>query len=374
MKIVIINWRSIHDPLEGGAERATFEFAKRWVADYGSDVIWISPRYENSPDQEVVDGVRFVYLGRPLNRKLSSLLVSFPLFYISVVIYYLKSLKGKIDVVIDQVHGLPYMTPLYVSEKKIIYIHEVAGSIWNIMYPIPISTIGRILERIFFLPYKLKNIKFIANSPSTFNDLISKLFINQKNICVVPYGVTAPSNESVSEKNKKFTVVFLNRVVKMKGIERGLKAFQKVVNQIPDAELHVIGRGEQSYIDYLKIMCKELKIENNVMFLGFIDGEEKFKLLSSAHVLMNPSHLEGWGLVNIEANRMGTPVVAFRVRGCVDSVVDNISGFLCDDDDIDSMSDNIIKAGNDVQLRKSAISYSNKFDWDLQAQSFFSEL
>jgi len=34
MKILIINWRSLKDPLEGGAERATLEFAKRWVKKY----------------------------------------------------------------------------------------------------------------------------------------------------------------------------------------------------------------------------------------------------------------------------------------------------------------------------------------------------
>ena len=57
-----------------------------------------------------------------------------------------KDYKNNVDVVIDQVHGLPFLTPLYVKNKKIImYIHEVAGEIWTKMYPFPIGTIGRMV-------------------------------------------------------------------------------------------------------------------------------------------------------------------------------------------------------------------------------------
>ncbi len=372
MRILIINWRSIKDVLEGGAERATFEFAKRWVSVHGAEVFWLSPKYKNDCVDETIDGVKFVYVGLPLSRNIFKLMYLFPYFYFSVISTYFTKFRNKIDIVIDQVHGIPYLTPLYVIEKKIIYIHEVAGAIWDLMYPFPINLIGRFFERLFFLPYS--DIKFIANSNSTKKDLIEKVKIQNKNIKIINYGVSAPKNELVGVKESVFTVMYLNRIVKMKGIERGLKSFAKVVKKIPQAKLWVVGTGEQIYLNELKTLVNDLNLANNVVFKGFVDGKDKFDLLSRSHVLINPSYLEGWGLVNIEANRMGTPAVVFNVRGSIDSVVDGVNGYICPNDDLDCFSEKIIEAGNNDALRKSAIDYSQKFDWDLQADKFYEEL
>ena len=287
---------------------------------------------------------------------------------------YFRLFRGKIDVVIDQVHGIPYLTPFYVKEKKLIYIHEVAGAIWNIMYPLPIVLLGRFCENTMFLIYKILGIKFIANSPSTAADLIAKLGIKKENITIVNYGVTAPLIDAVPEKGKNFTIMYLNRIVKMKGIERGLKTFQIVKRSIPSARFQVVGRGEESYIEYLKELCTQLGIASSVDFLGFIDGEAKYELLGKAHVLYNPSYLEGWGLVNIEANRMGTPVVAFRVKGCSDSVKEGVSGYLAEDDNLEEVAYNILKVKNTPDLRQTALEYSRQFDWDLQAKKFYENL
>lgn len=374
MRILILNWRSLKDPLEGGAERATFEFAKRWVKDFESEVHWIAPHYDISISEEIIDGVKFHYVGGPLNRNLFQLVYRFPLFYFGVVIKYFKLFRGHIDVVIDQVHGIPYLTPLYVKEKKVVYIHEVAGAIWHIMYPFPVVLLGRFCESVMFLVYRLFNVHFVANSPSTEADLLSKLKIEQKNISTVFYGVTAPVLPEVPQKPEVFTMIYLNRLVKMKGIERGLKVFQLVKAHIPSARFQVVGRGEDGYVNFLKDYCSELGILDSVDFLGFIDGSEKFDLLGKAHVLINPSYLEGWGLVNIEANRMGTPVVAFNVRGCSDSVQHGVSGYLSDDDDLEGMASNILKLQNDTELCQKALEYSKQFDWDRQAKIFYEVL
>ncbi|HOM77954.1 MAG TPA: hypothetical protein PLT50_01975, partial [bacterium] len=113
MKILILNWRSLKDPLSGGAEIATFEHAKRWVKNYGAEVTWLSPRYKGCPQegQEIIEGVNFKYIGFPLTRNLISLFVAFPLFYIGVCSTYMTHYRNKINVVIDQVHGIPYLTP-----------------------------------------------------------------------------------------------------------------------------------------------------------------------------------------------------------------------------------------------------------------------
>lgn len=372
MRILIINWRSIKDKNEGGAERATFEFAKVWVKDYGATVYWLSPPHDENIRSETIEGINFIYTGLPLSRNIFALIVKFPLFYFSVIFKYLTTLKGRIDVVIDQVHGIPYLTPLYVKEKKAVYIHEVAGAIWDIMYPIPINWLGKIVEKLFFSFYK--DTYFIANSQSTCKDLGEKLKISSNNIGMVQYGVTAPINNNVPQKEKELTVVYLNRIVKMKGIERAIESFSLLLNIYPKAQMWVIGTGEEAYINTIKNLVAKLSIGKSIHFLGFVDGDKKFELLGKAHVLVNPSYLEGWGLVNIEANRMATPVVAFKVKGCVDSVIEGVSGYLTEDNDVKQFTQNIIKAYNNETLRKTSLEYSQQFYWSVQAKKFYETL
>ena len=375
MRILILNWRSIKDPMEGGAERATFEFAKRWVKNQNAKVTWLSPCYDSKIKNENIEGVDFEYIGLPLSRNIFWLLLVFPLFYFSVIIKYLSKYKGKVDVVIDQVHGIPYLTPLYVKEKIIVYIHEVAGEIWKIMYPFPIGYIGQIFEKIIFWIYKNSNTHFICNT-STQTDLINKLQIKPEFIEVINYGVSAPNTKlaELPVKEKDLTIVYLNRIVKMKGIERGFEVFSKVIKKYPQAKLWILGRGEEQYIAHLKNLSEELKIDNSIKFFGFISEQEKFDLLGKAHVLLNPSFLEGWGLVNIEANRMGTPAVVFDVQGCRDSINNGVNGYLSPDNDLDSMVKNIIKIYEENDLRKSSWEHSKNFDWDQLSETFYEKI
>jgi len=376
MKILIINWRSVKDPLEGGAERATFEFAKRWVKKYNCEVFWLSPNHSKDIHEETIEGVKFDYIGLPLTRNVIRLLFVFPLFYLKVFFRYFLNYRGKIDIVIDQVHGIPFLTPFYVKEKKVVYMHEVAGEIWKIMYPFPIKSIGYFIEEILLKIYRVLKIKFIVNSESTENDLISKIGVPKENIKIIYYGVSAPKTEfsSLPKKEKNLQLVYLNRIVKMKGIERGLRVFELVHKKIPDSKFVIIGKGEDKYIDKIKELINTLDIANKIKFVGFIDGYKKFEILGKSHLLINPSYLEGFGLVNIEANRMGTPAIVFNVRGCKDSVKDGISGKISPDDDIENMAENITKNYQSKKLRKSSWEYSNKFDWENQADIFLKEL
>ena len=53
-------------------------------------------------------------------------------------------------IVIDEIHGLPFFTTLYVKKPKIAFIHEVANEIWDYMYPFPINILGKFIEPLYF--------------------------------------------------------------------------------------------------------------------------------------------------------------------------------------------------------------------------------
>ncbi len=370
MRILILNWRSINDPLSGGAEIATFQHAKRWVKNHGAEIVWVSATYNKHIKSEESEGIKFIYLGIPLKRSSQfQLFYSYPIFWFSVLYQYLFKL-GKFDVVIDEVHGLPYFTPLFSSSKIILYIHEVAGVIWRQMFKFPANVLGPLSEKFIFIPYKNKQV--VTGAESIVDELI-KLGIPEKNINLVRNCLNLKPVDKPCEKEKRTTLVFLNRVVKMKGIEITLEVFKKFKETNPDAILQIAGKGEPEYIEFLKGKCKSLKIEGSVIFLGFITEEQKIDLLRTSHVLINASYKEGWGMVNVEANSQGTPVVAFRVPGNVDSVKDGVSGYLCESDSVDDMSAKIEKIlnGDYEKMCKSSIEYSKQFDWDVNSEKFY---
>jgi glycosyltransferase involved in cell wall biosynthesis len=366
MKILILNWRSVRDPLEGGAERATFEHARRWVRDQGAQVTWLSPRYDHDIHSETIDGIDFQYIGLPLKRSIWNLIFTFPIFYFLVFWTYMTRFRGRVDVVIDQVHGLPYLTPLYVREKIIVYIHEIAGDIWDLMYPYPINRIGRWLEKIVFLPYKKTT--FVGLS-SVIRD-INHIGIQKQLFHVVNNGVTSPMLDKIPTKHKHLTLIYINRLVKMKGPERAIEVFRLVHERDPQARFIISGRGEESYKKHLKSLIRKYGLSKHAQIV-YLTDQEKHPALGQAHVLINPSYKEGWGLVNIEANCMGTPVVAFRVQGNTESVAHGISGYLFAENEIEQMADKIVELKDNQTIRQTALEYSKQFDWDKVSKKFY---
>ena len=371
MKILILNWRSLKDPLAGGAEKTTFEHCKRWVSKHKAEVVWLSSKYDKNISEEVIEGVKFKYIGSFLNRdKISVILFSFPLFYVSLIYSYLKDYRGRVDLVVEEIHGIPYLTPLYVKEKIVVYIHEVAGDIWDKMSNFPINKIGRYIENIFLRFYK--KVRFVTASKSSENDLMN-IGLRKNNISIVEHGITLKPVTKIQKKYQNFTLVFLNRLVKMKGPERALEIFAEFLKKNPGSELIIIGQGEPIYLEKLKQLSINLQINENAYFKGYVSEREKIEILQKSHVLINTSYKEGWGLVNLEANSQGTPAVVFDVEGCRDSVKNGVNGYISENNE--EFIKNLEKIRNmDSSLKElgqSSIDYSKRFDYEKKSEEFW---
>jgi glycosyltransferase involved in cell wall biosynthesis len=293
------------------------------------------------------------------------MLISFPYFYYLVYQTYQNEFKGKIDLIIDETHGIPFLTPLYAKEKIVLYIHEVAGTIWDKMFPFPINSIGKFLEKLFLNSYK--KVTTVTASKSTKLDLLN-LGFNPKNIFIVEHGVSMKSLSSPKVKSNRFTILFLNRIVKMKGPERALSIFKKLKEEVKDAKMIMIGASEPDYLTEIKNKAKELGINKDIEFKGFVSEEEKIANLQSAHALINTSYKEGWGLVNLEANSQGTPAITFNVEGCKDSIKNGVNGFISETEE--DFVKNILKI-KENNLEQSSIDYANKFRWEEKAEEFY---
>ena len=365
MKILILNWRDIKHHNKGGAEMVTCEYAKAWVRA-GHKVTWFSSASKNQKKEEIVEGIKIVRRGNELFT-----------VHLAAFFWYLKYGRGQFNLIVDQFHGVSFLTPFYVREKKLAFIHEVTKEVW-LLNPLPkpfnllIGYFGYFIEPWIFRLYR--KVLFLTVSDSTKNGLVN-FGIPKKNITVIHNGIRVKKSKPFPKKEKLPTIIFLGALAKDKGIEEAIKAFGSICQKEKNFQFWVVGGGAPLYLKKLKSIVKSLRIGRKVKFWGFVSEDKKFELLARAHILINPSIREGWGLVVIEANKMGTPTVAYNSPGLRDSVVNNRTGIICKENKASELAKNIIKLVEDkklyCRLQKGAMDWSQQFSWRKSTQKSF---
>ncbi len=357
MNILILSWRGPKHPLSGGAEIATLEHAKKWVSQ-GNTVTLFTSYFKGADTEELFNGIRIIRRGDD----------AFGV-KIAAFVWYLFSKNSNFDLVVDEFHGIPFFIPLYVRTKKLAFIHEVAKEVWWLnTWPKPFNYIPAIFGTLFeplIFKFLYRNISFMTVSESTKKDLVN-WGVSTSKIKVIYNGVSTVSVRSKKEAKK--TLIYLGALARDKGIEDAIKVFGFVNRKEPESQFWVVGHGSKNYLNEMKTLCRKLRVESRVKFWGFVDNKTKFKLLSRSHILLNPSIREGWGLVNIEANSVGTPVVGYDVSGVRDSVVNGKTGLLSKLGNYEGLAMNVIKLFNDINLynkmSREALLWSRKFTWE----------
>lgn len=359
MNILCLSWRGPKHPNAGGAEISTHEHAKGWVKA-GHKVTLFTSGYKGAKALEYIDGVRVIRRG---SQYLSVQIAAFKWFMLDR--------KEEFDIVIDEFHGIPFFTPLYVRSKKIGFIHEVTKEVWRMnSWKVPLSflpsVLGTLLEPfIFRLLYT--NIQFMTVSCSTKKDLV-EWGIPQNQIVVIYNGLNALKKIRPFKKEKKKTLIFLGTLSKDKGIKDAIKVF-RIVDQAEEGkwQFWVVGKVDPGYLEYLKVFCQKLGIRKKVSFWGFVSEDKKFELLSKAHIAINPSIREGWGLVVIEAASVGTPTIAYNVPGLRDSIINQKTGIISSENTVAELAAGILGLMDNEKkyklISKNAILWSKRFSW-----------
>ena len=156
----------------------------------------------------------------------------------------------------------------------------------------------------------------------------------------------------------KNETIFLNicNIAYSKGIDILLKAWEKVVSQIPNAHLYIAGRNNSEYAQSLVNKAHE---HTKITFLGFQSNPYPFLKYCDCFVL--PSRMEGFPNVVLEAMCFNRPIAC---TSCVEVIKDIINpgknGYYCDIEDSEALAEIMIKA---VKLKKIDNSY-DLFDKD----------
>ncbi|UCC92743.1 MAG: glycosyltransferase, partial [Thermoplasmata archaeon] len=145
-------------------------------------------------------------------------------------------------------------------------------------------------------------------------------------------------------------VLFLGKLVEQKGFLDLMASMPKVLREVPDAHLMVLGEGP----DHGKgeTMVKRSGIGDSVTFAGRMCCDDLVSAYGAAQVVTLPSHSEGMPLVILEAAATGRPVVATAVSGIPEFVEEGRTGSLVPPSDADTLSEALVNYLNDDALSR----------------------
>ncbi len=146
----------------------------------------------------------------------------------------------------------------------------------------------------------------------------------------------------------KRILLTVGRIVERKGHDHIIKALPKIVGRFPDILYCIVGMGP--YEQNLRNLVRELGLEDHVCFLGKVPDEELAFLYNACEIFLMLSreiskggHIEGFGIVYLEANACGKPVIGGSSGGVLEAIRDGESGFLVDPHSPDAVREKIVE-------------------------------
>lgn len=156
---------------------------------------------------------------------------------------------------------------------------------------------------------------------------------------------------------KAKSILYAGTINQRKGYADLIRAFAKVAPKHPDWKISLAGNGE---IEQARSLAKELGIEGQVEFLGWVNGESKDKAFKQASVFCLPSYAEGFPMAVLDAWAYGLPVITTPVGGIPDVAVDGENMLLFNPGDIDTLAEKLDLMISDAVLRDKLSSASTK--------------
>ncbi len=340
MNILWLNHRDPKHPKAGGAERTIYEIAKRLIQQ-GNNVTIYCPKWKGAPDDEIVEGIRIIRKGSSFTTHLL-----LPIFL----------LKNKFNVTImDLAHGVPWISPVFMNRNNVAFFrHLHARSLPGQVNPV-LAKLITFLEKIY--PYTYKDNKIVTESNSSVADL-KRLGFNEKNIIRIPPGVDL-TLFFPGKKTQNIQLIYFGGLRKYKRPEYALKVYEELYSEIPNLKLIITGDGP-----LLSTMKDEVKNKNyDIEFLGKVDYKELSEIIRESWINLHFSITEGWGYSILESSASGTPTVALRVPGVVDTIKGNFNGFLVND--IKEFKEKILYIVNNEDLFiKNSREFAENFTWE----------
>lgn len=174
---------------------------------------------------------------------------------------------------------------------------------------------------------------------------------------------------------KEYDAVFCSRLHPQKGISQLLDVWGMVIKEIPNAKLAIIGNGEKKYEGYLREKAKDLEIQKNLKWFGYVNGADKYKIYLQSRVFLHGTIYDNNGMVAAEALCTGLPVIMYDLLqlknvytlGCIKVEIGNKKKYA--KAIIDSLKEKNKRL--DLKLQNELIEY---WDWKKRLEIFLDYL
>jgi glycosyltransferase involved in cell wall biosynthesis len=350
--IVAVNFRDPAHPEAGGAELHLEEVLLEAVRR-GMRVTWLACRFPGAPAEGEHRGMRVLRRGSFWNFN-----------WIVPGVLRRELSQPPPDLVIEDVNKVPCFTAWHTRAPVGVIVPHLFGATAFREASFPVALYVLLLESL--IPRAYAGARFLAISESTRDDLAAR-GIDPARVTVVHCGLDHASyrRDPAVPKSARPTLLFIGRVRRYKGLGWVLASLPRVLRQVPDARLVVVGDGP--YLPELKLEAARRGIAHAVEFRGFLPTADKVRSLQEAWVLVQPSPKEGWGLTVIEAGACGTAVVAADSPGLRDSVRRDVTGLLVPYEDeaalAAALARVLLERGLRDALAAAGLEWAARFTW-----------
>jgi len=125
-----------------------------------------------------------------------------------------------------------------------------------------------------------------------------------------------------------FVIGFAGRLSKDKGVEQLVDGFNILLQNYPEKKLTLLLVGKEDSRDGISTnVFQAIKSNQNIIKTGWMPLDEMKYYYALMSVFVLPSHREGFGMSVIEASAMEIPVLVSRSHGCIDTIIENKTGF-----------------------------------------------
>lgn len=142
---------------------------------------------------------------------------------------------------------------------------------------------------------------------------------------------------------EKAVIISVGRLVHRKGQDRLVEAMAEIVRKVPHAKLVFVGEGPHR--KELDRLVAQHQLKDHVIFIGRINYQELPEYISMGDVFAMPSRsrlmgleVEGLGIVYLEASACGLPVIGGASGGAPDAVIDGVTGYVVDGNDLSAIA------------------------------------
>lgn len=311
-------------------------------------------------------------------------------------VYYFRNLSNFLRMRLK--FATPYYLPFIISKEiqqfDIIHIHEHRSILAVIVHhyakkygiPYVLQPHGSVLP--FFAKQRLKSLFDLLWGYNILNDASKVIALNktEKEQCkkmgvaedkieIVPNGINLSEYKNLprkgefkkkySIKNNEKIILYVGRMHKSKGIDLLVKAFTNLTNELDNVRLVLLG-GDAGFQSELNQLVQKLKIEDKVIFTGFVENDEKMKAFVDADVFVTPRY-SGFPLTFLESCACGTPIITTKNGDGLDWI-DKKVGFIVkyDKDQLcNAMLDLLTNDKLMIRFRKEARRViQDQFNWD----------